>query len=82
MKTSVISKFDHTMINNFFHFIGVPEIPKPKIAFHARLTHNLDTARGRTITFDQETLDTAHAYRSDDGIFTVPETGVLFSAGL
>ena len=51
-------------------------MPKPKIAFHARLTHNLDTARGKIITFNQETLDTAHAYHSDDGIFTVPETGV------
>ena len=51
-------------------------MPKPKIAFHARLTHTLATSRGKIITFNQETLDTAQAYRSDDGIFIVPETGV------
>ena len=34
------------------------------------------TARGKTIVFDQKTLDTAHAYNSGDGIFIAPETGV------
>ena len=70
-------QFHNSIIQiKFFHFIGVPEIPNPKIAFHARLTHSLATARGRTITFNQETLDTAHSYQSDDGIFIIPETGV------
>ena len=40
------------------------------------MTHSQTTARGRTIIFDQKTLDTAHAYHSGDGIFIAPETGV------
>ena len=71
------------MIANFIkieknkHFlIGVPELPAPKIAFHAIATTEEPTLANKVITFQNKSLDTANAYNTGDGVYTVPQTGI------
>ena len=54
-------------------FSGVAE--DPKTAFYLKFSGQVPTANNAVIIFNQKVLDTAGAYNSGNGIYTVPVSG-------
>ena len=54
-------------------FSGVAE--DPKTAFYLKFSGKVSAANNAVIIFNQKVLDSANAYDSGNGIYTVPESG-------